>query len=110
MDKVYDFLHCANLTCIDDLSTQKRHSISQSLRTTSVLHERHSLMSLNRRGFPVSGLTGHLPRSGLCFEENCRLCPFSVCCGSDFGEITDNGINGSLLDTLVPKLRKLIKN
>ena len=38
--------------------------------------------------------------------ENRRLCPFSVCCG----RMTDNAINGCLLDTLVPKLTKLIKN
>ena len=42
-DKVYDFLQCANLTCVGNLSTQKRRSISQSPRATSVL--RHLLTS-----------------------------------------------------------------
>ena len=27
-----------------------------------------------------------------------------------WGEIADNGINGSLLDTLIPKLKKLMMN
>ena len=32
-----------------------------------------------------------------------------MCCGSNLGVgITDNAINGSLLDTLVPKLKKLL--
>ena len=39
MGKVYDFLQCANLTCVDDLSTQNQHSISQSPRTGPVLRQ-----------------------------------------------------------------------
>ena len=41
--------------------------------------------------------------------ENRKLCPFPVCCGSYLGNIIDSGINRSLLGTLVPKLKKLMK-
>ena len=51
----------------------------------------------------VSGLKGHSLRLGLRIGENRRICPFPVCCGNYLGKITYNAINGSLLDTLVPK-------
>ena len=73
---------------MDDLSTQKQCSMSQSLCAESIFG-----ISLNRRGFLVTGLKGHPRRSGLGIGENCRLCPFSVCCDSNFEKGTDNVIN-----------------
>ena len=54
---------------------------------------------------------GHPRRSALRIGGNRRLCPFSVCCGGNFADkIADNVINGSLLGTLVPKVKKLMMN
>ena len=65
--------------------------------------QRHSLTSfgilLDRRDFPFSEFKGHPRRSTLGIGGNRRLCPYSMCCVSNFGE--DNVINGSLLDTYI---------
>ena len=60
----------------------------------------------------MSEFKGHPCRLTLRIGGNRRPCPFSVCCGGNLGggEIANNVINGSLLDTLVPKLKKLIMN
>ena len=58
----------------------------------------------------MSEFKGHPLRLILQIGGNRRLRQFSVCCGGNLGEIADNVINGSLLDTLVPKLKKLIMN
>ena len=92
-------------------------SISLSPRATSVQH--HSLASFwyIAGGFPE--FKGHPRRLTLRIGGNRRLSArksnrpkilFSVCCGGILGEIADNAINGSVLDTLVPKLKKLMMN
>ena len=74
-DKVYDFLQSSKLTCVDDIWARTLRSISQSPRATSVRH--HSLTSF---GIPPN-----------------RRFVFKI------GKIANNAIDGSLLDTLVPK-------
>ena len=112
-DKVYDFLQSAKLTCVDYLCTRTPRSISQSPCATSVRH--HSLTSfgiypLNRR----SGFKGHPRKLTLRIGGNRRLCPFFRVLRRKFGggggEIADNAMDGSPLDTLVPKWKKLVMN
>ena len=106
-DEVYDFLRCANLTCVDDLSTQKRRSNSQPLCDYIIkrlyLHE----YIAEQEEFSSFWVQRSSTKVGLARR---RLCPFSMCRCNNFGTITNNAGNGSLLDKLVPKLKKMMKN
>ena len=83
-DKVYNFLQSAKLTCVGDLWTQALRSISQSPRGNL------GSTSLAEVIWYIAGrfseFKGHPHRSTLRIGGNRRLCPFSVCCGSNFGE------------------------
>ena len=80
---VWHFSTSLKLTCVDDLWTQKIYQRYTKWRQRVT----------SNRGCPaVIGLTnvvpefkGHLRRSTLRIGGNCRLCPFSVCCVSNFG-------------------------
>ena len=58
--KVYDFPQCANLTCVDDFSTQKRQSISQSPRACSLVlcHSLTSFLYITKQEGFSDGLLG----------------------------------------------------
>ena len=60
MVKVYDFPQCANFTCVDDLSTQKRQSISQSPRACSqvLCHSLTSFLFITEQEGFSDGLLG----------------------------------------------------
>ena len=101
---------------MDDLWTKTLRLISQSPRATLVRH--HSLtsfcISLNRKGlittFWVQMSFTHVNFYGL--EENVLFVRFP-CVGEagnreGGGGIANNTINGSLIDTLVAKLKKLM--
>ena len=53
---------------------------------------------------------GHLRRSTLRIGGNVDFVRFLRVASAILGEIADNVINGSLLDTLVQKLKKLMMN
>ena len=89
--------------------------ISQSARATWVRHHSLTLFGilLNRRGFSLSVFKGHphTARLTLRIGGNRRLnVRFPSVAVAIWGKIADNAINGCLLDTLVPKLKKLMMN
>ena len=83
-DKVYNFLQYAKLTCVGDLWTQALRSFSQSPRGNLGSTSLADIIWYIAGRF--SEFKGHPRRSTLRIGGNRRLCPFSVCCGSNFGE------------------------
>ena len=83
-DKVYNFLQYAKLTCVGDLWTQALRSFSQSPRGNLGSTSLADVIWYIADRF--SEFKGHPRRSTLRIGGNRRLCPFSVCCGSNFGE------------------------
>ena len=96
---------CAYLTCVDDLSAQKRRSISKSPRATPVL--RHSLASFlyiaEQEGFSNFWVERSSTQVMFAHWGKRRLWQFAVCCATIWGKILIEEIDSNQIVRLKKK-------